>query len=44
MDLKATAEVPMSAMWVTAPWVPVGPDGQPDTADDITTWPNTEGN
>ena len=30
MDLKATAEVPMSAMWVTAPWVPVGPDGQPD--------------
>ena len=30
MDLKATAEVPMSAMWVTAPWVPIGPDGQPD--------------
>ncbi len=30
MDLKATAEVPMSAMWVTAPWVPMGPDGQPD--------------
>ena len=30
MDVKATAEVPMSAMWVTAPWVPVGPDGQPD--------------
>lgn len=30
MDLKATAEVPMSAMWVTAPWVPVGPDGMPD--------------
>lgn len=30
MDLKATAEVPMGAMWVTAPWVPVGPDGMPD--------------
>lgn len=30
MDLKATAEVPMSAMWVTAPWLPTRPDGDID--------------
>ncbi len=30
MDLKHAAQVPMGAMWVTAPWVPMGPDGQPD--------------
>ncbi len=27
MDLKRTAEVPMSAMWVSAPWLPTMPDG-----------------
>ena len=30
MDLKKTAEVPMSAMWVTAPWLPLTPDGEID--------------
>lgn len=30
MDLKRTAEVPMSAMWVTAPWLPMTPDGEID--------------
>lgn len=30
MALKATAEVPMSAMWVTAPWLPTRPDGDID--------------
>ena len=30
MDLKRASQVPMGAMWVTAPWVPTGPDGQPD--------------
>ena len=30
MDLKKDAQVPMGAMWVTAPWVPVLPDGTPD--------------
>ncbi len=27
MDIKRTAQVPMSAMWVCAPWLPKGPDG-----------------
>ncbi|MBR5715076.1 MAG: hypothetical protein IKX59_00680 [Bacteroidales bacterium] len=27
MDLKATAQVPMSAMWCSAPWLPKMPDG-----------------
>ena len=30
MDLKRTAEVPMSAMWVTASWLPNLPSGEPD--------------
>ena len=30
MDLKHDAQVPMGAMWVTAPWVPLLPDGTPD--------------
>ena len=30
MDLKRTAEVPMSAMWVTASWLPTLPSGEPD--------------
>ena len=30
MDLKRAAQVPMGAMWVTAPWVPMLPDGTPD--------------
>ena len=30
MDLKKDAQVPMGAMWVTAPWVPLLPDGTPD--------------
>ena len=30
MDLKHAAQVPMGAMWVTAPWVPTFPDGTPD--------------
>ena len=30
MDLKRTAEVPMSAMWITASWLPMTPDGEVD--------------
>ena len=30
MDLKRTAEVPMSAMWVTASWLPMTQDGEID--------------
>lgn len=30
MDVKRTAEVPMSAMWVTAPWLPMNSDGKPN--------------
>lgn len=30
MALKKGAQVPMGAMWVTAPWVSAGPDGKPD--------------
>ena len=30
MDLKKDSQVPMGAMWVTAPWVPTFPDGTPD--------------
>ena len=30
MDLKHASQVPMGAMWVTAPWVPTLPDGTPD--------------
>ena len=30
MDVKRTSQVPMSAMWVTAPWLPTTPDGDTD--------------
>ena len=30
MDVKRTSQVPMSAMWVTAPWLPTTPDGEID--------------
>jgi hypothetical protein len=30
MDVKRTSQVPMSAMWVTASWLPNNPDGTPN--------------
>lgn len=30
MDVKRTSQVPMSAMWVTASWLPDNPDGTPN--------------
>ena len=30
MDVKRTSQVPMSAMWVTAGWLPDNPDGTPN--------------
>ena len=32
MDVKRTAEVPMSAMWIGAPWLPTNPDGTQNRA------------